>query len=669
MVSSFNGRVFHMTEQERQQVEEIIASLKPSALKYETGRAEKNGMSLFHWIVEKEQKKSAAKDKLNTLESQLAFKTQIKNVNSANPSQEQLSSLLKYYQNGRFNDAEKLAVSITKEFPKHQFGWKVLGAVLKQTGRVIDSLTAMQKSVKLAPQDAEAHSNLGVTLQELGKLDEAVESYTQATTLKPDYAEAHNNLGSVLKELGRLDEAEASYTQAIALKPDFAKAHSNLGVTLKELGRLDEALVSYTQAIALKPDFAKAHYNLGNTLKELGRLDEAEASYTQAIALKPDFAKAHYNLGNTLKELGRLDEAEASYTQAIALKPDFAKAHSNLGVTLKQLGRLDEALVSYTQAIALKPDYVDGARNLLKLPVGQLDSDALNLCEKAFDILDDSLEDQIKYFFFQGNLLKHRGFIEQSFNVFCKANKLKLEVSKDGMIGAAKKNSDSLMRIDKWMPSPPELDGKRLAKLFIMGPSKSGKSSLEHILRESSHVKTLYEVIKHNELIKNNGCGKDSSEILFEHLFSQSEGKIFSQGYKVVTSTNPGSIFYSDYLMDMLSNAYFIIIKRDILDVSPEIFTFEYNSENLYSCDVNEISKYLDVYNRVCETLALKVPDRCLTISFEEIIQDPEDVVDQISRLVGSSLRVNDLKRNVASFEYESLFRNHYAALSDKPKL
>jgi tetratricopeptide (TPR) repeat protein len=408
---------------------------------------------------------------------------------------------------------------------------------------------------------------------------------------------------------------------------------------------------------------------LGNTLKELGRLDEAEASYVQAIALKPDYAETHSNLGVTLQELGRFKEAEAHYTQAIALKPDYAEAHSNLGNTLKELGRLDEAEVSYTQAIALKPDYVDGARNLVKLPVGQLDSDALNLCEKAIDILDDSLEHKIKYFFFQGNLLKHRGFIEQSFNVFCKANKLKLESSKDRMIVDAKKNSDSLMRIDKWMPSLPELTEKKLAKLFIMGPSKSGKSLVEHILRESSNVKTLYETINHNELIKNNGCGKDSSELFFKNLFSRSEGKLFCQGYKVVTSTNPGSIFYSDYLMDMLPNAYFIIVKRDLRDVSPEIFTCEYNSENLYSYDANEISKYLDVYNKICETLALKVPDRCLTVSFEDIIQAPENVADRISRLVGISLRVNHLKRNVTSFEYESLYRNHYAALSDKPKL
>ena len=116
-----------------------------------------------------------------------------------NPSPQQLSNLLEYYQNRRFNDAEKLAVSITNEFPKHQFGWKVLGAVLGATGRKSEAVDANQTAVALSPEDAEAHSNLGVTLQELGRLEEAVASYTQAIALKPDYAEAHSNLGNTLK--------------------------------------------------------------------------------------------------------------------------------------------------------------------------------------------------------------------------------------------------------------------------------------------------------------------------------------------------------------------------------------------------------------------------------------------------------------------------------------
>jgi len=315
-------------------------------------------------ILEQAKKRGVDGDKLNVFEAQLSPKTQKPNTTSVSPTQQQLSSLLEHYQNGRLSDAEKLATFISHEFPSHNFSWKILAAVFKVTGRKSEAVDANQTAVALSPQDAEAHYNLGNTLKELGRLDEAIASCRQAIALKPDFAEAHNNLGITLHKLDRLDEAEESYKQAIALKHDLAEAHYNLGNTLKELGRLDEALASCRQAIALKPDLAAAHYNLGNTLKELGKLDEALASYKQAIALKSDYAEAHSSLGNTLQEFGRLDEAEASYKQAIALKPDLAEAHSNLGNTLQEFGRLDEAEASYKQAIALKPDFAEAHNNL-----------------------------------------------------------------------------------------------------------------------------------------------------------------------------------------------------------------------------------------------------------------------------------------------------------------
>ena len=271
-------------------------------------------------VLEQAKTQGVDGERLISLEAQLSPKTEKPNTTTASPPQELLNSLLGHYQNGRLSDAEKLAVSITNEFPNHQVGWKVLGAVLGQTERKSEAVDANQTAVALSPQDTEAHSNLGITLKELGRLDESEASLNQAIALKPDFAEAHYNLGITLKELGRLDEAEASLNQAIALKPDFAEAHSNLGNTLKELGRLDEAEASYNQAIALKPDLAEAHSNLGNTLKELGRLDEAEASYTLAITSKPDYAKAHYYLGATLQELGRMEDSVSSFQQAFATR-------------------------------------------------------------------------------------------------------------------------------------------------------------------------------------------------------------------------------------------------------------------------------------------------------------------------------------------------------------
>jgi tetratricopeptide (TPR) repeat protein len=160
-------------------------------------------------VLEQAKTQGVAGDKLNVLEVQLTSINKQENVNSASPSQQQLSNLLEHYQAGRLDDAEKLATSISQDFPKHQFAWKVLGAVLGAIGRKSEAVEANQTAVALSPQDAAAHSNLGVTLQELGRLDEAEASYTQAIILKPDYAEAHYNLGNTLQELGRLDEALA----------------------------------------------------------------------------------------------------------------------------------------------------------------------------------------------------------------------------------------------------------------------------------------------------------------------------------------------------------------------------------------------------------------------------------------------------------------------------
>ena len=223
--------------------------------------------------------------------------------NFLEPSNQQLNSLLEHYKAGRYIDAEKLSLSITQEFPKHKLAWKVLAAVLKQNGKINESLTVSQKSVQLDPKDAEAHKNLGILLQEQNRLKEAETSFKKAITLEPNYIEAHGNLGNNMKIQGKFKEAEISFRRVIELKPDFAEAHSNLGVLLQVQGRFKEAEISYKKAIELQSNYARAHNNLGVLLKEQGRLDEACSSFFQAINLNPYFADAFTNLGMTLKNV------------------------------------------------------------------------------------------------------------------------------------------------------------------------------------------------------------------------------------------------------------------------------------------------------------------------------------------------------------------------------
>jgi tetratricopeptide (TPR) repeat protein len=280
------------------------------------------------------------------------------------PSQSDIQKLLKHYQDGKYDDAEKLAVSLTHQFPYHQFGWKLLGVVLKQRGKISEALIASQKAVELDAKDAGAHNNLGVILKELGRLDVAESNLRRAIVLQPDFAEAYDNLGTTLLAAGRIEDAEASLRRAVVLKPDFAEAHDNLGTTQMAAHRIKDAEASHRKAIALKPDYNNAHYNLGNTLLAANRIEDAEASYRKAIALKPDFAEAHNNLGAALLKADRKEAAEESCRKAIALKPDYAAAYSNLGGALLKAGKLAAAEESCRKAIALKSDLVVAHSNL-----------------------------------------------------------------------------------------------------------------------------------------------------------------------------------------------------------------------------------------------------------------------------------------------------------------
>ena len=184
-------------------------------------------------------------------------------------SEQKLSSLLGLYKAQRYDEAEKLALSITQEFPENKVAWKVLAAVLKQNGKINEALIVCQKSVELDPQDAEALKNLGILQQEQNRLKEAEESFRKAIVLKPNFALAHTNLGTLLQTQGKLNEAEVSYKKAIAVKPDYAEAHNNLGVILKDLGKLGEACSVFIKAINLNPYSTDTYANLGIAIENV----------------------------------------------------------------------------------------------------------------------------------------------------------------------------------------------------------------------------------------------------------------------------------------------------------------------------------------------------------------------------------------------------------------
>lgn len=120
-----------------------------------------------------------------------------------NPELDILKSLEGLYESKRYEDAEKLALSLTRDFPNHPTGWKFLGAILAVTNRKVEAVRVNRKAVSLSPEDAAIHFNLGAMLEGVGDLEEAEASFRRTISLVPDLAEAHKRLGKILLRLGR----------------------------------------------------------------------------------------------------------------------------------------------------------------------------------------------------------------------------------------------------------------------------------------------------------------------------------------------------------------------------------------------------------------------------------------------------------------------------------
>ena len=271
-------------------------------------------------------------------------------------SDEAKNRIMQTFRNGDFPGVELQALEMIRRYPRNGFGWKALGAALKQVRKVEEALGPLEEAAALMPDDPETFFNLGLVQKETGRTREAEASFRRAVQLYPDYAEALSNLGRLLMASARLEEAERVCMQAVLLKPDYAQGHNAYGNVLYTLGRLSEAETSFETALSLKPDYAEAYKNLGVVLSDQGRLDEAVASYRAALSLKPDYSECHYNL-RTLKTYTRDDPhilalREILRTSRVPSERIFASFA--LGKAMEDIMEWDQAFSFYQEANTLR---------------------------------------------------------------------------------------------------------------------------------------------------------------------------------------------------------------------------------------------------------------------------------------------------------------------------
>jgi tetratricopeptide (TPR) repeat protein len=222
-----------------------------------------------------------------------------------------------------------------------------------------NSVTLLQRAVRVEPANFVARLMLGNALFERRQLNGALREYQAALRLRPDYPEAWLRAGVALTEEGRPADAMPYLTKASELAPGWPEPQRRLALAWLRQGRVKEAHAAYQQLVPLMPATAEGCRDLADMLAEGQQYAEALHFYCEALRLKPDFDAALNNLAMfraSCKQPEFRNGQEAVQLAEAACRLSGRRNPSFLGTlaaAYAEAGRFADAVKTMQEALAL----------------------------------------------------------------------------------------------------------------------------------------------------------------------------------------------------------------------------------------------------------------------------------------------------------------------------
>ncbi|MCM2971601.1 tetratricopeptide repeat protein [Larsenimonas suaedae] len=202
---------------------------------------------------------------------------------------------LALYDACRFQDACELAKSLTENYPKDGFAWKVYSSCLLKTGDPDKAKVAAERSISLAPKDGHACHFLARAYHELGNPQEAIKYIVKTIELAPEFSQGYFSAAEIFSESGDFEKAHKHILKAEELGYSNKSCRVLKAHIAVKLGNYSESIGIINELLETDPNNPYLLNDAANLYKDLGQLEAAEELYLKALNEKPDYHTAYFN--------------------------------------------------------------------------------------------------------------------------------------------------------------------------------------------------------------------------------------------------------------------------------------------------------------------------------------------------------------------------------------
>lgn len=188
-----------------------------------------------------------------------------------------------------------------------------------QNGNFAAAKPLLQRALKIAPNNAAAHTLAGIVAERENNLQTAEKHFAAASRLLPKSAKTRNNYGAILLRLNRKTEAAREFTASLTANPAQPSALVNLAQIRLSENDLAAARQLFEKAKAIQPDAEIARALLAISL-HLKNAEQAKSDFQEYFNLSKNTTGAARNeLAALLLENGLAAEAVQELKASLAL--------------------------------------------------------------------------------------------------------------------------------------------------------------------------------------------------------------------------------------------------------------------------------------------------------------------------------------------------------------
>ena len=245
-----------------------------------------------------------------------------------------------YLRRGRPDLALQAVSAVRDEAPGSGEAMTVAGLALLRLGEYRGARLALERALKLQPNQFDAATTLAELNFGLGNGSRGIEVLQMAARLRPQEFGVWLTMGKVLHDLGDFPKAIQAYERALGLNPDDREALIGLIGCLMDTDQPDQAEPWVTKALGKYPDDPRVLGFAARAAFDANRLDEAIAFADRALAHDPKNldalltrARSHVVQAQWEQALPDAERARAAYPDNLGSLQLLQKIQTKVGLT------------------------------------------------------------------------------------------------------------------------------------------------------------------------------------------------------------------------------------------------------------------------------------------------------------------------------------------------